>query len=172
MLTSADFGLSTQSNKIKLSSLATSGRNVLESDEAQSWFPKDFLLEPGSIKLIQLSRSIKLEGVSQFFDDSLIREPIIDYTTPIRPYSLLLVKKLNSFFMKEYGKSTAITIRLFEINKIPVFEAKVFLWDGTDSFDRNTNHGVINRFRHDAFIGEVIYQLSGGKEAFQYRSDK
>lgn len=168
LLTAARVSVKTRSKAVHTDP-AMYGKSVLATHITANSSPDQFLFKPGEIKLVGLSQGIKLEGILNFFNGDVLNDDIWTYRTPISIPYIGRVAKFNHFLQKTYGKTTAIDIRLFEKDYQLVLKTDVKLGEGSDLFAQGNIPTSRYQFKHDAFIGEVLYQLKGGTVAFEQR---
>lgn len=143
-----------------------SGRLILDEMITQTGDPREFLLQPGEIKRINLSQGFRLNGVLDFFDKRLSDAEIETSKVPYAFYDLTIVDDFDRFLKKKYGAQAALKISLYEKDYKPLLVTVAKLGGGTDFFERGdpTKRNGYN-FQHDRFLAEVLYQLRGGKES-------
>lgn len=134
--------------------------------------PQRFLLQPGEIKLITLSQGITLDGVLDFFNEEVASDDTFDNDAPVINANSRRVVLFNDFLRKHYGKKTAIRIELFEKDYQSLLSSDVLLGDGSDLFANGDIATNTYQFEYDAFMGEILYQLKGGKEWFEQRVER
>lgn len=149
------------------------GVDVLAEHITANWSPERFLLAPGEVKSIALEGGVRLHGVMSFFNDEVAQEPIVCLdASPCTIPQLARVDELNRFLQARYGRAATLRVTLYEKDYQPLLTAAFRLSHGGDLFSRGDVRKNDYRLQHDAFIGEVLYQLQGGTEAFPYRREK
>ncbi|WP_016836205.1 hypothetical protein [Herbaspirillum lusitanum] len=142
------------------------GKNVIPEKITQNEYPKDLLFQPGETKILGLSKGLKLNGILAFFSGEVLEDQVMDLKTPFGIDYIGRVDDLNKFLEKKYGRGAAIRIRLFEKDYKALLTTTAYLDKGGDFFTDGDVRKSHYNFQHDAFIGEVLYQLKGGKESF------
>lgn len=89
--------------------------------------------------------------------------------SPVHIPNLARVKDFNVFLGQRYGRNTRLRIELFEKDYQPVLVTEVRLAQGGDMFSRGDVLTSKYQLKHDAFIGEVLYQIHGGTLALEQR---
>lgn len=168
LLTAARISITPPSSSIHMKA-GMSGGAVLASQITQNENPSQFLFKPGEVKFIGLSQGIKLDGVLDFFKGEIINETVWADMVPALIPNFARVTELNHFLRQRFGKTTTIRISFFEKDYRPVLTADVKLGEGGDLFSHGDVSTSSYQLKHDAFIGEVLYQLKGGTEYFEHR---
>lgn len=167
LLTASKVGIKSRQKSIKLS--GGMHGSALDSKITSNWNPGNFLFRPGEIKLIGLSQGIKLDGVLGFFTDDVLSDLILEDRAPVFIPNISRVADFNRFLRKSFGRDTLIQVQLFEKDYRPLLTTEIKLGEGGDLFAHGDVSGGRYQFKHDAFIGEVLYQLRGGTKAFDHR---
>lgn len=157
--------------KIKLGPYSRGdGNSAILSDKiTTNSNPSQFLIQPGETKLIELAQGIALDGVMDFFEGNVLDTIINTDTQPFGIYNIALVKDFNQFLSRQYGKSATLRISLFEKDYSPLLQTNALLSDGGDFFSVGDESRASYKFKHDFFIGEMLYRMHGGREEFRYR---
>lgn len=171
LLTAARVAVKPQTNSIRRS-VGAHGMLALEPQITANVEPDAFLFRPGEIKLIFLSQGFQLDGILDFFKGDILDDMLWSDITPAMTPNTKRVQDFNRFLAQRYGGKTKFRIELFEKDYRSVFTTEVSLTQGGTIFSRGDVQNSQYQFRHDAFIGEVLYQLHGGTDAFEYRMQK
>ena len=129
--------------------------------------PSQYLLRPGEIKTIALSRGINLEKAVKFFDDEIKNETLFCQESFCVLPDPNLLKKFNSFLGKEIGAKSTLRLTIYEKDYQPLLTANFPLANGSDLFYRNDVKNDHFRLQHDRFIAEAICRLRSGRSNFQ-----
>lgn len=171
LLTAAKIDVKTSSRFIHLSA-GMRGGSVLDPQITSNWEPGYFLFKPAEIKFIGLSQGMKLDGILEFFKGEVLSDVIWDEHAPVLIPNLARVAAFNRFLQQRFGASTTVRIQLFEKDYQPLLTTEVKLAQGGNLFSNGDVPNSKFQFKHDAFIGEVLYQLRGGSDIFDYRLKK
>lgn len=171
LLTAARVAVKSRTKSIHRS-VGAHGVSALESQITANAEPGTFLFRPGEIKLILLSQGFKLNGILDFFKGDILDDIVWSDITPAVTPNTDRVQEFNRFLAQRYGENTKFRIELFEKDYQSVLTTEVGLTQGGTLFSRGDVQNNLYQFRHDAFIGEVLYQLHGGTDAFEYRVRK
>ncbi len=170
LLTAARVRVKSKSSAIHMDA-GMFGSTVLAKQITSNQNPSEFLFKPGEIKFIVLSQGIKLDGILDFFKGDVLKDDIWTDQTPISIPYVGRVVHFNRFLQSHFGKATTIQIQLFEKDYQPILTTDVKLGEGGDFFAQGDISTSKYQFKHDAFIGEVLYQLNGGTESFVSRRE-
>ncbi|WP_141758758.1 hypothetical protein [Duganella sp. HH105] len=170
LLTAARLDVIAPKHNFDLGPKPGGGRHSLSEMITATSNPEDFLLQPGTVKLINLGRGLRLNGVLAFFDEQFSDVEILTATTPYAFYDLTIVDNFNRFLRRTYGAKAALKISLYEKGYQPILITVANLSEGTDFFGRGdpTKRNGYN-FLHDHFVAEVLYQLRGGTDSLTSR---
>lgn len=171
LLTAARVALKSQTKSIQRS-VGAHGVSALESQITANTEPDAFLFQPGEIKIILLSQGFKLHGILDFFNGEILDDIVWSDIAPVITPNTNRVQEFNRFLAQRYGEKTKFRIELFEKDYRSVLTTEVSLTQGGTLFSRGDVLNSRYQFRHDAFIGEVLYQLHDGTDAFEYRLRK
>lgn len=145
------------------------GDDVIGHRITKNWSPQKLLLQPGEVKTFGLSQGIKLKGVLDFFQGDVQCDVVSYSRLPFGIYYVGRVRDFNKFLATKYGSDAALRIRLFEKDYQPLLTTVVHFAKGTDFFESGDVKRSNYNLQHDGFIGEVLYQLRGGKTVFGAR---
>lgn len=148
------------------------GPAVLASKITQNVKPRRHLFNPGEVKTIALEQGFTLKGLLDFFTNQVLDDAIVQDEVPIRSMSPKRVSEFNNFIREKYGKQSSLRISLYEKDYKIALDTTVELGNGKDLFAHGDVIKNSYELQHDAFIGEMIYRLKGGRELFDTRFEK